>query len=121
MKREYLAENERALDEIGSQLSRRGIDLVLVTLPVSRFYSEGMDAAIYEQMLAVAGSMCSKYHARYLNHTFDDQFTDRDFGDADHLNLKGARKFTAILSKEVFSAQNAGGVAGGPAHASLQD
>lgn len=103
MRQEHLAENERILEDIAQQLARRGIGLALVTLPVSRFYAEGMDAATYQRMQETLTGICAKNQLSYFNYAFDRRFSDQDFYDGDHLNSAGAQKFSRLLKEDVVS------------------
>jgi len=97
MKPENLAINVPFLDDMARRLQPRGIRLVLVTLPVTRAYSAGMNAAAYQRMQTALQQLAQRYRLAYLNYTDDPRFTDADFWDADHLNLAGAKKFSALL------------------------
>jgi hypothetical protein len=42
-----------------------------------------------------------KYGVPYFNYLRDDRFTEEDFVNSDHLNNKGAEKFSYILNEDV--------------------
>ena len=103
MKQEQLPENAQILTDILRQVKYRGIGLVLVTLPVSRYYADGMNSGAYQRMQATLRQVTATDGVEYLNYTFDRRFSDADFYDADHLNALGAHKFSLILRDEVIS------------------
>ena len=43
-----------------------------------------------------------KYGLEYYNYMTDERFVAEDFGDSDHLNTQGAKKFSRILKDEVI-------------------
>ena len=107
MKIKNIQENERILNDLARKLARKGIGLVLVTLPVSRYYGEGMDPAAYKRMQSTLNNICSNNGVSYLNHTFDRRFLDGDFWDGDHLNAAGAQKYSLLLKDEIVSRRSA--------------
>jgi len=96
-------ENRRILDSLVQELEHRGIEAVLVTVPVSRYYAGGMDPVRRQQMQAALRDICSSHGARYFNYSADERFFDRDFFDGDHLNHAGAVKFSRILMEETVA------------------
>lgn len=103
MKQKNLQENEKILSELAQHLSSRGIGLVLVTFPVSKYYSDGMEASAYRRMQETLSRLSSSKGVSYFNYTFDSRFAELDFWDGDHLNTAGAVKFSKILNDEVVS------------------
>lgn len=103
MKQEQHPENAQILTDIVRQVKHRGIDLVLVTLPVSRYYSGGMNPDAYQRMQTTVKQVAATDGVEYLDYTFDRRFMDADFYNADHLNALGAHKFSLILRDEVVS------------------
>ena len=95
-----LPENERLVEKLAQELSGRGIQLAMVTLPVSQYYARGIDPAAYQRMQSTLHRLCQ---SRCLNYLVDPRFTDADFCNADHLNLEGAKKFTRLLKADLAS------------------
>ena len=46
-------------------------------------------------------SCCAKYGAVKCDYSRDARFRDDDFFDSDHLSDQGARKFSAILARDL--------------------
>jgi hypothetical protein len=90
------------LDRLIQDLRRRHIHVLLITSPVTRFYGALMQPATYRQMQRAIHQLTQKYHVPYRNYTFDSRFNDSDFADADHLNFRGAHKFSRILKTELL-------------------
>jgi hypothetical protein len=102
MKSQHVQENVTILEDIIRELKVRGIKLVLVTPPVTRYYSDGMNAGQYQQMQDILKRLSSNYGVNYFNYGFDSKFSDEDYYDSDHLNLHGARKFSLLLKADVI-------------------
>jgi hypothetical protein len=98
-----VAENVRLLDGIIQQLKRRGIQLVLISTPMSHYYTSGMNPIAYQRMQTLVRQACASNQLQYRNYLFDKRFHDRDFMDSSHLNHSGARKFSFILRNEMVS------------------
>jgi len=101
MKPQHIPENVATLEDIIRELKARGVKLVLVTPPVTRYYNDGMNAGQYQQMQYILKRLSSEYGVNYFNYGFDSRFLDEDFYDADHLNLRGAKKFSLLLKTDV--------------------
>ncbi|HWI59183.1 MAG TPA: hypothetical protein VNZ22_18290 [Bacillota bacterium] len=103
MRPENVQENRRLLEDFIWHLKQRGIEVVLVTLPTSRYYAQGMDPSHYQRMQATLQDLSAFCGVTYLNYTRDERFSDQDFADSDHLNTAGASKFTRILKEEAVA------------------
>ena len=102
IKSQHVQENTTILEDIIHELKVRGVKLVLVTPPVTRYYSDGMDAGQFQQMQDILKRLGSDYGVNYFNYGSDSRFSDEDFYDSDHLNLRGARKFSLLLKADVI-------------------
>ncbi len=90
------------LDSISTWCERRKIHLVIVAMPVAPSFRQGCSP----RQLAVRAQVLKqllKRHPLVDYHDFraDSTFKISDFYDSDHLNMNGARKFTAILKRIV--------------------
>jgi hypothetical protein len=75
---------------------------VLVTTPVYYTFRVHMDLQKYERMQEIVHSLGNESGAKYFNHLDDQRFDIDDFYDDDHLNGRGAEKFSKILDKEAL-------------------
>jgi hypothetical protein len=103
MKVENIERNVRHLGEMFDALRARGVAAVLMTPPVSRSYYEHMKPDTYRRMQDATLDLCRRYGLEYRNYIADARFTPEDFADSDHLNARGAEKFSLILRDEVVS------------------
>jgi hypothetical protein len=98
---ENFAQNAALLETVLHRLRQRGIEVILVTIPVSQHYSSGMNPGQYQRMQVELRRLSEQPGVVYLNYTGDPRFDDGDFRNADHLNRRGAEKFTEILRQEM--------------------
>jgi hypothetical protein len=101
MRPENFEPNLARLDGLIGELQRKHIGVLLVTLPVTRFYGQNIRPATYRRMQQAVHRLAGNYNLEYLNCMFDSRFHDQDFADGDHLNCRGAHKFSGILAREI--------------------
>ncbi len=78
---------------------KRNIKVVLFTPPAYKTYRENLDKKQFQMMLKTCREIAFKYkNCVYHNFIADSTFSEKDFYDADHLNKKGAEKFTKKLN-----------------------
>ena len=91
--------NKATLQEIAAECQRRHLKLVLLMTPVSEAYtrkaSKSQLAAIQQWAHTIKKSHPNVQVADYSQ---DRRFTKEDFFDSDHLNDRGAKKFSEIYS-----------------------
>jgi hypothetical protein len=97
MKTTHLRANTDFLDRILSTLHQRGIQATLVTLPVWGTYSAGMDERYWARTQAVVADLTARYSVSYLCFLNVPELGREDFVSVDHLNPRGAERFTRIL------------------------
>jgi len=88
------------LKEFFIECENRGIKIIIVTTPTHIAYRKELD----KTQLSLTFSATSKLAKDFKNvsyHNFMDNtfFDESDFKDGDHLNAKGAEKFTLMLNK----------------------
>ena len=94
-----LGENISILKDIMSWCKKRQIEVYLVTLPAHRSYVSHLDQKQWEVTMRTAKQISLDYpNCHYYNFLDDQRFETTDFFDGDHLNGKGATKFSIILN-----------------------
>lgn len=77
---------------------QRNIQVILYTPPAYHTYTDLVDKTQLASTIQVATEDTATYtNTRYLNFLSDARFTKPDFYDADHLNDRGAEKFTKLI------------------------
>ena len=104
IKPEHYAENLRNLGELLGVLRRRRITAVLFSCPVLDSYWRHTNPTVQRQNRQAINELCSTYGCRYADYSLDGRFAVADFYDADHLNARGARKFSDILDRDFIAA-----------------
>lgn len=93
------SENISVVESIIHQCKEKGIEVILVTMPVSRAYSKRVNRFKLDKIIKTAQLFEKRnLNVRYLNLFTDSRFTNDDFFDADHLNTKGAEKCSLIVN-----------------------
>ena len=78
---------------------KRGIKVILLNMPVSSYFSEGVNQYKLKKIQQTCNSMAkNNYNVSYLNLFKDKRFTNEDFFDADHLDTEGAVKCSVIVN-----------------------
>jgi len=90
------------LEELLSALEKRKIQVFFVSVPVYQTYSDFLDPANIRENHRILSHLCEMYPASYSDYTHDSRFHPEDFYDNDHLNSKGAEKFSRILDREIL-------------------
>jgi hypothetical protein len=101
MRPENRARNLSRLESLVYSLRSDGIQVLLVSLPVTRFYRERLPSETYRVMQETLADFTIRHQVTYKNHLFDDRFNDSDFQDGDHLNSRGAARFSELLAAEI--------------------
>ena len=101
MRNRHVASNLAYLEGTLNELKARQILTVIVTPPVHFTYSDHIDRLRYQFFLNIVKDICVRNGIVHLDYFFDERFTRDDFYDNDHLNMKGARKFSALLNDDI--------------------
>ncbi|WP_162051924.1 DUF1574 family protein [Pontibacter pamirensis] len=94
--------NMEYLEEILAAAEKRGIEVVLVATPVYRTYSKFTKEKYKLANMKALKALRKEFDMTYLDYSNDKRFTINDFYDNDHLNYKGAAKFTRILNEKLM-------------------
>lgn len=92
--------NTKRIQSIVDKCRSRDIQVILVTMPVTKGYARGVN----QQKLSKIFKTCltlekANSNVRYLNLFKDSRFTDDDFYDPDHLHDAGAKKCSLIMNR----------------------
>jgi hypothetical protein len=66
-------------------------------------YRRDIDPAVFGEMIQAATSLAARHGIPFHDYIPDGRFTLDDFYDNDHLNARGAEKFTRLLLDEAVS------------------
>jgi hypothetical protein len=101
MKANFEEENLGFLKHILSLLQAQHIECVLVTLPVWSTFRDGMRADMWDKTQSDIQHLVKIYGVRYLSFLTLPETEEADFLDVDHLNARGAIRFTKILNADL--------------------
>ncbi len=101
-KESCLARNQHFLESMIQKLQPKNIQVVLLTTPVYKTYSNYFSPKLSEIHSRIMTQLTQKYGAPYFDFFRDPRFRLEDFEDNDHLNAAGAKKFSQILDQEII-------------------
>jgi hypothetical protein len=102
MRRADLVHNVAALERACTLLKAKGVSVVFITVPTHRTYYDQINRESYQRMQETIKQITEKYQVPYFNYLRDERFTEKDFINSDHLNERGAEKFSRILNEDVI-------------------
>ncbi|CDF80236.1 conserved hypothetical protein [Formosa agariphila KMM 3901] len=92
---DFYLDNVKHLENIIIKCNKKGVKVVLITMPAYASYVKHLDAVQLDSTLLVGKSMQNKFaNCTYFNFLEEKSFGKQDFLDADHLNSQGAEKFS---------------------------
>ena len=95
---DFSANTER-LERMIQLCKSNDVKVTIVSMPVTTSYSTRINAEKWQKSVNSCTAIAKKHeHVTYYNFFDDNQFNDSDFYDANHLNNKGAKKFTQLLN-----------------------
>jgi len=97
-----VAENVKGLELFLSELKKRNIKFVIISIPVNNYYKKYVDSTLLMKNNDLLTNICMKHQCDYLDFFDDKRFSQDDFYDNDHLNFIGAEKFSRILNDEMM-------------------
>jgi hypothetical protein len=88
-------------------LQRKNIGVAIVLLPTDVSYHGHLDKAKVELMNRKLTEFTIRHHIRFVDYTDDARFSLHDYTPVypDHMNARGAMKFSKILDEEVIKVQ----------------
>jgi hypothetical protein len=95
-------ENQKDLELLVSELTKRNITPIIVTPPVLSTYYKFVNKEKLKRNHDVINAICLKYQCNYFDYFTDSRFEQRDFHDNDHMNFVGAEKFSKIINEEIL-------------------
>ena len=97
-----ISENVKKIEDIIQICKQKKYNVVLLSMPVSKDYSSGINQSKKQLVFKTLKSLANKNdHVFYLNLFEDNRFSNNDFYDADHLHSDGAVKCSKIVSEFV--------------------
>lgn len=92
------------LNRILKLCRKHDIEVILVTFPSRPEYRKYVNQAKFEKMIKVSEEYSkNNTFVKYYNYSEDKRFIPDDFYDSDHLNTRGAEKFSEIFRNEAIN------------------
>lgn len=94
--------NMGELRRMASTCREKGVGLVMLTCPVHEFFYSQMDQRQVDLLHRVADSICNEYpNVSYMDFMMSPLFTAEDMSNANHLNRRGALRFSRIVGDSI--------------------
>jgi hypothetical protein len=97
-------EKELVLNELGdliSTLQSKGVKPIFFSTPTFKEYNIFLDSSIINNNLIDSENLCKKYNIEFLDYSINHDFIKDEFFNPDHLNKKGAARFSRILDSRL--------------------
>ena len=91
--------NRILLENLIKRTQEKNIKLVFFIAPVTKESIKSLDSRIMQSFEKDLNYFMSTYNINTFNKSGDTSFTNKYYRDFDHLNYKGAKKFSKMLSK----------------------
>jgi len=85
------------LDELITKLHSKGITSIFFSTPTFEDYNLILDTDIITHNNLITEKLCKKYNMEFWDYAIDHNFIKDEFFNADHLNKKGAERFSKML------------------------
>ena len=97
-------EKKLVLNELGeliSTLQSKGVKPIFFSTPTFREYNIFLDSSIINNNLIDSENLCKKYNIEFLDYSINHDFIKHEFFNPDHLNKKGAARFSRMLDSRL--------------------
>lgn len=91
--------NSKKLYHFIEELNTRNINVIIITPPVYKTYRENLNPKCVQKTYDILKDITLKYdNCFYYNFSSDTAFHKDDFWDSNHVNEKGAKKFSLLVN-----------------------
>ncbi len=95
------SENVKHLEEIINFSRLHNFEVVLINTPTTKYYYDNLDSQKLAKIFKTCSDISEINSIKYFNFSHDKCFTEEDFYDGDHLNDRGATKFSKLLNDKI--------------------
>ena len=89
------------LDELITKLHSKGITAIFFSTPTFKDYNILLDPDIITDNNLITEKLCKKYNMEFWDYAINHDFTKDEFFNPDHLNKKGAARFSKMLDSRL--------------------
>lgn len=94
--------NMACLRKIAEICAGRGVTVVLLSCPVHEYFRSFIEQRQLDVLHAATDSLCAEYHnVVYMDYMASPLFTADDMSNANHLNRRGALRFTQMVGDSI--------------------
>ena len=89
------------LNQLITTLKERSITPIFLSTPTFKEYNIKLDSNIINKNLIDAENLCKKYNIEFWDYAINNNFVQYEFFNPDHLNKKGAERFSKMLDERL--------------------
>ena len=89
------------LDEFITKLHSKGITSIFFSTPTFKDYNIILDPDVITHNNLITEKLCKKYNMEFWDYAIDNNFSKGEFFNPDHLNKKGAARFSKMLNSRL--------------------
>jgi hypothetical protein len=89
------------LDELITKLHSKGITAIFFSTPTFKDYNKILEPDIITHNNLITKKLCKKYNMEFMDYSINNDFIKNEFFNPDHLNKKGAARFSSILDSRL--------------------
>ena len=89
------------LDQLISTLQNNGVKPILFSTPTFKEYNTFLDSSIINNNQIDSKNLCKKYNIEFWDYAYYHNFNIDEFFNPDHLNKKGAARFSKMLDSRL--------------------
>ena len=89
------------LDQLISTLQSNGIKPIFFSTPTFKEYNTFLDSSIINDNLIDSKNLCKRYNIEFFDYSINHDFIKDEFFNPDHLNKKGAARFSKMLDSRL--------------------
>ena len=89
------------LNQLITALQKKGVTSIFFSTPTFKDYNTNLNSGIINNNRVDAEILCKKYNMEFWDYAKDNDFIKDEFFNPDHLNKKGAARFSRILDSRL--------------------
>ena len=97
---------KKELNQLIVALKNEGKQPILFSTPTFKEYNTFLDSSIINNNLIDTKNLCKKYNIEFWDYAYYHNFNIDEFFNPDHLNKKGAARFSSILDSRLKTYTN---------------
>ena len=104
---ETVLENKKIFFDYLELCQKHNVIPIVTVFPVTKIWREFFPKRLLDEFFVIISEARKKYHFHFIDKlNFDDHLETKDFIDADHINISGARKISKFINDYIMQLEN---------------